>query len=229
MRILAISGSLRRGSHNTSLLRAAEELLSPLDTFELWDGLREVPPYDSGRRRRARPSRGGGAPRRGRRGGRRPDRDAGVQLVDPGRAQERARLGLAPDRDERVPLEAGRRDRIERGHVRRGLGPGGAPQGARARWAHAWPRSRSPSGAPRRSSTTGAASSTTTSATSLATRSRPSPPRRRPALAARRVGLSPPAGRGSPAARLPGAAGGPRSARARRRGGPRRSTTGTRS
>jgi chromate reductase len=46
MRILAISGSLRRGSHNTSLLLAAEELLSPLDTFELWDGLREVPPYD---------------------------------------------------------------------------------------------------------------------------------------------------------------------------------------
>ena len=46
MRILAISGSLRRGSHNTSLVRAAEELLSPLDTLELWDGLREVPPYD---------------------------------------------------------------------------------------------------------------------------------------------------------------------------------------
>jgi chromate reductase, NAD(P)H dehydrogenase (quinone) len=42
-----MSGSLRRGSHNTSLLRAAEELLSPLDTLELWDGLREVPPYDS--------------------------------------------------------------------------------------------------------------------------------------------------------------------------------------
>jgi len=46
MRILAISGSLRRGSHNTCLLRAAEEVLSPLDAFELWDGLREVPPYD---------------------------------------------------------------------------------------------------------------------------------------------------------------------------------------
>jgi chromate reductase, NAD(P)H dehydrogenase (quinone) len=46
MRILAISGSLRRDSQNTSLLRAAGELLSPLDTFELWDGLREVPPYD---------------------------------------------------------------------------------------------------------------------------------------------------------------------------------------
>ena len=46
MRILAISGSLRSGSHNTSLLRAAEELLSPPDALELWDGLREVPPYD---------------------------------------------------------------------------------------------------------------------------------------------------------------------------------------
>jgi chromate reductase len=46
VRILAISGSLRRGSHNTLLLRAAEELLSPLDTFELWDGLREVPAFD---------------------------------------------------------------------------------------------------------------------------------------------------------------------------------------
>ena len=46
MRILAISGSLRPGSHNTSLLRAAGKLLSPLDTLELWDGLREVPPYD---------------------------------------------------------------------------------------------------------------------------------------------------------------------------------------
>ena len=46
MRILAISGSLRRGSHNTSLLRAVEELLPPGDELVLWDGLREVPPYD---------------------------------------------------------------------------------------------------------------------------------------------------------------------------------------
>ena len=46
MRILAISGSLRRDSHNTSLLRAAGELLGPGDTLELWEGLREVPPYD---------------------------------------------------------------------------------------------------------------------------------------------------------------------------------------
>jgi chromate reductase len=46
MRILAISGSLRRDSQNTLLLRAAGELLSSGDTLELWEGLREVPPYD---------------------------------------------------------------------------------------------------------------------------------------------------------------------------------------
>jgi chromate reductase, NAD(P)H dehydrogenase (quinone) len=46
MNVLAISGSLRRDSHNTALLRAAEELLEPGDTLELWEGLREVPAYD---------------------------------------------------------------------------------------------------------------------------------------------------------------------------------------
>jgi chromate reductase, NAD(P)H dehydrogenase (quinone) len=46
MRILAISGSLRAGSHNTLLLRAAEELLPASDSLEIWEGLREVPPYD---------------------------------------------------------------------------------------------------------------------------------------------------------------------------------------
>ena len=46
MRILGISGSLRRDSHNTKLLRAAGDLL--LDDVELviWDGLKAVPPYD---------------------------------------------------------------------------------------------------------------------------------------------------------------------------------------
>ncbi len=46
MRILAMSGSLRRGSHNTSLLWAAGELLPPTDELVVWDGLRDVPPYD---------------------------------------------------------------------------------------------------------------------------------------------------------------------------------------
>ena len=46
MRILAISGSLRRDSHNTALLRAAAELLPPGVELVLHDGLREIPPYD---------------------------------------------------------------------------------------------------------------------------------------------------------------------------------------
>jgi chromate reductase, NAD(P)H dehydrogenase (quinone) len=46
MQLLAISGSLRQGSHNTMLLRAVEELLGPGDEFGLWEGLREMPAYD---------------------------------------------------------------------------------------------------------------------------------------------------------------------------------------
>jgi chromate reductase len=46
MNLLAISGSLRRDSHNTLLLRAATELLEQGDSLELWQGLRELPPYD---------------------------------------------------------------------------------------------------------------------------------------------------------------------------------------
>jgi chromate reductase len=46
MKILAISGSLRRDSYNTKLLRAAEELLPPEVDFVLYDGLKSVPPYD---------------------------------------------------------------------------------------------------------------------------------------------------------------------------------------
>jgi chromate reductase, NAD(P)H dehydrogenase (quinone) len=46
LRILGISGSLRRQSHNTKLLRNAEELLPPDAEFELWQDLKVVPPYD---------------------------------------------------------------------------------------------------------------------------------------------------------------------------------------
>ena len=46
MKVLAISGSLRRGSHNTTLLRAAAELLPPSVELELFDGLKQVEPYD---------------------------------------------------------------------------------------------------------------------------------------------------------------------------------------
>jgi chromate reductase len=46
MRVLGISGSLRRDSHNTELLRAAATQLPPGVEFELYDGLRDIPPYD---------------------------------------------------------------------------------------------------------------------------------------------------------------------------------------
>lgn len=46
MHLLAISGSLRRESHNRLLLQAASELLGPDDEFTLWQGLADVPPYD---------------------------------------------------------------------------------------------------------------------------------------------------------------------------------------
>jgi chromate reductase, NAD(P)H dehydrogenase (quinone) len=46
MRILGISGSLRRGSHNRKLLRAAGRALPPGATLVEWDGLAGLPAYD---------------------------------------------------------------------------------------------------------------------------------------------------------------------------------------
>lgn len=46
MKVLGISGSLRRDSYNTKLLRAAEELLPGYVDFEIFDGLKAIPPYD---------------------------------------------------------------------------------------------------------------------------------------------------------------------------------------
>lgn len=46
MKVLAISGSLRRDSHNTMLARAAAELLPPSAELEVFDGLKAVEPYD---------------------------------------------------------------------------------------------------------------------------------------------------------------------------------------
>lgn len=47
MRVLGISGSLRGDSLNTRLLRAAAGLLPPPAELELFEGLKEVPPYDA--------------------------------------------------------------------------------------------------------------------------------------------------------------------------------------
>ena len=47
MRVLGVSGSLRRDSHNTSLLRAAAISLPPGIDLELYDGLGDLPHYDA--------------------------------------------------------------------------------------------------------------------------------------------------------------------------------------
>jgi chromate reductase len=47
MKILAISGSLRSGSHNTDLLQGAAAAAPDGIDIELHDGLKEIPPYDA--------------------------------------------------------------------------------------------------------------------------------------------------------------------------------------
>jgi chromate reductase, NAD(P)H dehydrogenase (quinone) len=47
MKILAISGSLRQGSHNTDLLRGAAAGAPDGVDIELFHGLRDIPPYDA--------------------------------------------------------------------------------------------------------------------------------------------------------------------------------------
>ena len=46
MRLLAVSGSLRRDSHNSRLLRAAAQQLPPGVELELYEGLKQIPPFD---------------------------------------------------------------------------------------------------------------------------------------------------------------------------------------
>lgn len=49
MHILAISGSLRQGSHNTALLRAAADMLPPGVTVDFDDRLEEIPAFNEDR------------------------------------------------------------------------------------------------------------------------------------------------------------------------------------
>ncbi|MEU4211573.1 NADPH-dependent FMN reductase [Streptomyces sp. NPDC026206] len=46
LRVLAISGSLRAGSVNSAILRAAGALAGTEVKLEVWDGLAEVPPFN---------------------------------------------------------------------------------------------------------------------------------------------------------------------------------------
>jgi chromate reductase len=56
MKVLGISGSLRRDSYNSALLRAAAELLPPSVELEIFDGLKAVEPYDEDDDRGIRPA-----------------------------------------------------------------------------------------------------------------------------------------------------------------------------
>ena len=47
MHVLALSGSLRRDSYNTALLRAAAEVAPQGTEIELYEGLASLPPYDA--------------------------------------------------------------------------------------------------------------------------------------------------------------------------------------
>jgi chromate reductase, NAD(P)H dehydrogenase (quinone) len=47
MRVLAISGSVRSGSNSTALLRALREGAPRGVDVEIWNGLKEIPPYDA--------------------------------------------------------------------------------------------------------------------------------------------------------------------------------------
>jgi chromate reductase, NAD(P)H dehydrogenase (quinone) len=46
MRVLGLSGSLRSGSHNSRLLRAAADLMPPGAELVAYEGLKAIPPFD---------------------------------------------------------------------------------------------------------------------------------------------------------------------------------------
>ena len=47
MKVLALSGSLRTGSHNTKLLQAAAAAAPDGVEVAIYDRLKEIPPYDA--------------------------------------------------------------------------------------------------------------------------------------------------------------------------------------
>ena len=147
MRILGISGSLRRDSHNRRLLLEAAGLLCGRHRARAFQRLEGGTALRRGRRSRRRGRSGRvGAARRDRTGRRRPVRDAGVQLVRPRPAEERDRLGIAPTRRRRSCSEKpvaviG----ASTGFLRRRLGAGRAEERSSARPAPGWSTARSQS------------------------------------------------------------------------------------
>ena len=132
MRVLGISGSLRRDSHNTQAAeggrrarRGARRRVRALRRAQA------IPPYDEdddvgdGPPPVAAPARRDRWRRRG------AVLDARVQLLDPRRAEERRRLGLAALATNALRNKPVAVVGAEHRDVRRRLGTGGAAQGAR--------------------------------------------------------------------------------------------------
>ncbi len=56
MKVLGLSGSLRRDSHNTRLLRGAGSLLGQQDELQIFERLAEIPPYSEDDEQQAPPA-----------------------------------------------------------------------------------------------------------------------------------------------------------------------------
>ena len=115
---------------SSSCSLAAENLPDGVE-LAVWEGLRDLPAFDEDAEEHTF-TRSRGLPLGGRGRRRCPDRDPRVQRLDPGCAQERARLGVEAAGNEPVPGQARRGDRREPRLVRGRLGARRGPQGARA-------------------------------------------------------------------------------------------------
>ena len=131
MKVLGLSGSLRAGSHNSKLLRAAGDLLPGEAELVEFDGLKLIPPFDEDDE--ARPARGG------RRRCVDAIADADAVLVStpeynhsiPGQLKNALDWLSRPLAESPAAQQAGRGRRRLHRPVRRGLGAGRGPQGPR--------------------------------------------------------------------------------------------------
>ena len=136
VKVLAISGSLRAGSYNTALARAAVELAPAGVEIELYDGLGLLPHYDAG----PRPGRRRDAVLPSRTSARRIDEADALFVVTPeyngsttGVLKNAHRLGLGPASRKLAPEQDRRDRRRDDGRVRRDLGAAGSAAHTRHR------------------------------------------------------------------------------------------------
>ena len=131
MRVLALSGSLRRDSLNTRLLRAAQELGGPDVEFISYDSLATIPPFNQELEHR-QPAEVHELRQR-------------IEAADavliatpeyngsiPGQLKNALDWVSRPRADSPFLRQADRRDRSQHVDVRRDVGPGRPAQGARA-------------------------------------------------------------------------------------------------